>query len=542
MAAKRGRKQGGGELLELAQAARALGIEKRALRAAVDDGRVPAGRGLRLEREIVDRLAKDPPPCLVAVQAARASRRPVRLGPDVRVSVPARRTPPETVVAHLGPTNSGKTHDALAFLAERGRGVYAAPLRMLAQEAHQRLSARLGADRVGLLTGEERVEETAPILCCTAEMAPMAGDTLVLDEVHWAADRERGSAWTTLLVGAEYRHVRLIGALDALPLVERAFPEAEVVVHERKGLLSWVGELDIARLEPGTVVVAFSRRAVLGLAGELNRHRPGKVGALYGAMPVPSRRKEIERFIAGEAEVIAATDVLGHGVNLPCETIVFAETDKFDGDVRRALEPWELAQIAGRAGRFGHHEVGKVGILGGLAWATPKGPLVESALAPHVPLPGGLLGYRRVKNGRLGPRLSDLGVERADDLDRALLAWEELARREFAGASWLRSSRSSRSSSASSRCGSRSDGAGTSRSTSTTPGPSRRRRSTRRSTARCCRRWRSPSTATSSRRARSRPSSTSRASSRSTSPRPRRPAGAPPRCAGSRSASRASPA
>ena len=79
--------------------------------------------------------------------------------PEPEITLPSRRVEPETVVAHVGPTNSGKTHSALQFLAETGRGVFAAPLRMLAQEAHRRLSAQLGADRVGLVTGEERVNE-----------------------------------------------------------------------------------------------------------------------------------------------------------------------------------------------------------------------------------------------------------------------------------------------------------------------------------------------------------------------------------------------
>jgi ATP-dependent RNA helicase SUPV3L1/SUV3 len=55
-------------------------------------------------------------------------------------------------------------------------------------------------------------------------MAPQAGELLVLDEVQWADDEERGSAWTRLLLGGEYRQILLLGALDALPLVDRAFP------------------------------------------------------------------------------------------------------------------------------------------------------------------------------------------------------------------------------------------------------------------------------------------------------------------------------
>src|SRR4051794_19825910 len=76
---------------------------------------------------------------------------------DLSIALPERSVEPESVVAHLGPTNSGKTHDALVFLGEQGRGIYAAPLRMLAQEAHRRLAAALGDEQVGLVTGEERV-------------------------------------------------------------------------------------------------------------------------------------------------------------------------------------------------------------------------------------------------------------------------------------------------------------------------------------------------------------------------------------------------
>lgn len=356
-------------------------------------------------------------------------------GIDIRL--PERRTPPETVVAHLGPTNSGKTHDALAFLAEQGRGVYAGPLRMLAQEAHRRLADLLGEERVGLVTGEERVNEHAPILCCTVEMAPGSGEVLVLDEVQWADDEERGAAWTELLLAGAYRHIRLLGALDALPLVRRAFPDAELRVHERKLPLEFVGARQLRALTAGTVVVAFSRKAVLALAGEINRLRPDRVAVLYGAMPLASRREEIDRFLAGTAEVCVATDVLGHGVNLPCETLLFAETAKFDGEQRRNLLPWELAQIAGRAGRFGLVERGHVGVLVGVPWANTDPDIVESALEPHVELPEGHRGYRVVDEARIGPRLGDLGVDDPRDLDAALGAWHRVATREWAHESWL---------------------------------------------------------------------------------------------------------
>src|SRR6188768_1038121 len=355
----------------------------------------------------------------------------------VTISLPQRSTPPGRVVAHLGPTNSGKTHAALQELAEKRSGVYAGPLRMLAQEAHRRLGEWIGAEHVGLVTGEERINEHASVICSTVEMAPQRGELLVLDEVQWADDTERGSAWTRLLLAGEYREILLLGALDALPLVDRAFPERELKVFERKLPLEFVGERTLRSLTPGTVVVAFSRRAVLALAGEVNRLHLDRVAVLYGAMPLASRREEIERFLSGSAEICVATDVLGHGVNLPCETLLFAETTKFDGVERRPLLPWELAQIAGRAGRFGLVERGHVGVLVGLPWANADPDIVESALQPHVELPEGHRGYRIVDEARIGPRLGDLGVDDARDLDAALGAWHRVATREWAHESWL---------------------------------------------------------------------------------------------------------
>jgi ATP-dependent RNA helicase SUPV3L1/SUV3 len=356
---------------------------------------------------------------------------------SIATTLPSRAVPPERVVAHLGPTNSGKTYAALEELAATGSGVYAGPLRMLAQEAHRRLGERLGVDSVGLITGEERINERAPVLASTVEMAPQSGELLVLDEIQWADDEERGSAWTRLLLAGEYRQILLLGALDALPLVEQAFPEAELKVFERKLPLDFVGERTLASLTTGTVVVAFSRRAVLALAGEVNRRHPGRVAVLYGAMPLASRREEIDRFLSGAADVCVATDVLGHGVNLPCETLLFAETTKFDGQARRPLLPWELAQIAGRAGRFGLVEKGHVGVLAGLGWGETDPELVQSALEPHVPLPGGHWGYRVVDEARIRPRLSDLGVDDPAHLDAALAAWHRVALREWAYESWL---------------------------------------------------------------------------------------------------------
>jgi ATP-dependent RNA helicase SUPV3L1/SUV3 len=441
--------------LSTAQAAQQLGVRADQVKTALERGDLTAP----LTPAVMTTLTGAPPRWLevarkkrrsrkskqMALAAARAERRPspksqpralTAAAERITVSIPARQHAPASVVAHLGPTNSGKTHDAVEFLITRGQGVYAAPLRMLAQEWHRRLADRLGEEKVGLRTGEERINEHADILCCTVEMAPMQGDTLVLDEVHWAEERERGHAWTRLLAGGEYEHFRLLGGADALPLVRSAFPTAEVRIQERLGALDWEGAHELKELEPATVLVVFSRKAVLALASEAAR-QGYRVAALYGAMPVGARRAEIARFVSGDADICVATDVLGHGLNLPCRTVLFAETSKFDGVSRRPLLPWEIAQIAGRAGRYGMHESGRVGVLTGLPWSNTDPKLVEAALTPHVEISPGVYAYREVSHGRLRPRLEDLGVHRPDQLELALPLWARAARRRFAKEGWL---------------------------------------------------------------------------------------------------------
>src|SRR6476620_9209616 len=138
--------------------------------------RPPRGRQKRPSRSVRARRRSGE-----AVQAAERR---------VTITLPSRRVQPERVVAHLGPTNSGKTHAALAELAEKRSGVYAGPLRMLAQEAHRRLGEWIGPENVGLVTGEERINEGAPVVCSTVEMAPQTGDLLVLYEFNYAEDTE----------------------------------------------------------------------------------------------------------------------------------------------------------------------------------------------------------------------------------------------------------------------------------------------------------------------------------------------------------------
>ena len=365
---------------------------------------------------------------------AREAARCAELAAAIRVPAPTLRTD-RRVIAHLGPTNSGKTHAALQALMDAPSGAYGAPLRLLAMEVQERLSVHLGKDRVGIRTGEERIRPDAPYVACTTELL-VPRDTVVLDEAHWLSDSERGGAWTRALLTLECRELHLVGSPDVLPLLELAVPGIEVRTYARLAPLTYAGTINMEKIEPGTAVVAFSRRAVLALARDIGRRR--SVGVLYGAMPPAERRRVASRFTSGEIEVLCTTDVLGHGVNMPIRTIVFAETSKWNGSARVPLEPWEAAQIAGRAGRFGFHDDGLVGILVGHAWAYPDAAVVLRGLEPREDLPHGLRGFRRIEQAVLAPEINDLGGLPTHRWIEALSFWWDTARRTLpADRPWL---------------------------------------------------------------------------------------------------------
>jgi len=344
----------------------------------------------------------------------------------------------QRVVAHLGPTNSGKTHAALEILTAASSGSYGGPLRLMAQEVHERLGEKLGARHAGLITGEERINPTADHVACTTELVA-SRDIVVIDEVHWLADRDRGSAWTRALLSLPCRELHLVGSADILPALQAAFPELEVHAYQRLAPLSYIGTVGLDRVEPGTAVIAFSRKAVLALARDLSVVHPGRVGVLYGAMPLGERRRQAAGFRVGELDILVATDVLGHGLNLPIRTVLFAESDKWNGTARADLEPWEVAQIAGRAGRFGMHDEGGVGILSGHHWATPRGNIIRAGLHPRTSRDG-LPTFRKLTTMNLGPAFTDVAHAPTDAWPTLLLRWEAIARSPVAEqlGPWLR--------------------------------------------------------------------------------------------------------
>lgn len=81
---------------------------------------------------------------------------------------------------------------------------------------------------------------------------------------------------------------------------------------------------------------------------------------------------------------MVATDAVGMGLNIPAEYVVFSTAAKFDGRMDRILEPEEVRQIGGRAGRFGLHEQG---IIAGMDRRTHQ-IVARQFSNPSLPLNG----------------------------------------------------------------------------------------------------------------------------------------------------------
>ena len=204
------------------------------------------------------------------------------------------------------------------------------------------------------------------------------------------------TAWTQAIVGVPANEVIIICSAYAVPALENLLglcgERCEVLVFERKQHVELLPQpLPISELQLGDAVVAFSRRDVLMLRDRIaTAGHP--VSVIYGALPPEVRRREAERFAQGESHILVATDAIGMGLNLPIRRILFSTMTKFDGVGDRSLNESEVHQIAGRAGRFGIHEEGFVGVLKEAeptAQRTLKELLAKTPRAPqdfHAPV------------------------------------------------------------------------------------------------------------------------------------------------------------
>jgi superfamily II RNA helicase len=318
------------------------------------------------------------------------------------------------------PTGSGKSlvAEALHFfsIANGQRSIYTCPIKALASEKFFQLSRELGPDNVGLMTGDASVNRDAPVLCCTAEiLANMAlrdgaradVDHVVMDEFHYYADKDRGTAWQVPLL--ELKHVRFLlmsatfgdTALFEKTLTELTKKPTAVVrsthrpvpldfsyrdtpLHETVGDLLKKGRFPVylvnftqrAAAEEAQNLMSVDvsskddkkaiHEALIGArfdtpyGKDLLRHLRHGIG-LHHAGLLPKYRLAVEKLAQkGLLKVISGTDTLGVGVNIPIRSVLFTRLCKFDGEKTTLLKVRDFQQISGRAGRKGFDDQGSV--------------------------------------------------------------------------------------------------------------------------------------------------------------------------------------
>lgn len=259
------------------------------------------------------------------------------------------------VTAVLGPTNTGKTHLAIERMLGHDSGMIGLPLRLLAREVYGRVVARVGVEAVALITGEEKIKPKNPrYWISTVEAMPrdVAASFVAVDEVQMIADFERGHVFTDAMLHRRGRgETLLLGAATAQPIIERLLPGVAIQTRPRLSKLAFAGEKKITRLPPRSAVIAFSAEEVYAIA-ELVRRQRGGAAVVMGSLSPRTRNAQVEMFQAGEVNHIIATDAIGMGLNLEIDHVAFASDRKYDGRRHRRLFPAEIAQIAGRAGRY----------------------------------------------------------------------------------------------------------------------------------------------------------------------------------------------
>ena len=316
-------------------------------------------------------------------------------------------------ILHVGPTNSGKTYEALQRLKQAYHGIYLGPLRLLALEVYDRMMA--DGIPCDMITGEEIIlTKNSFVQASTVEILDIREtyDIAVIDEAQMVADENRGSFWTRAILGirAKEVHVCCSGtARDLLvKMLKRCGDEIEIVSHERNTRLVFVPErYDMSKdVEPGDALIAFSKKNVLAIAAALES-RGIRASVIYGNLPPQTRQEQVRLFTEGVSKVVVATDAIGMGINLPIRRVVFMNTTKFDGVGKRRLLAEEIRQIAGRAGRYGFYDTGYVQSALDMEYVGKK--LSE----PFYPI-------RRARGG-FPEILLDIDLE----LDEIIEAWEK---------------------------------------------------------------------------------------------------------------------
>ena len=319
-----------------------------------------------------------------------------------------------SIIALLGPTNTGKTYHAMERMLAHRTGMIGFPLRLLARENYDRLVQARGPDQIALVTGEERIVPRSPAyFVCTVEAMPLDRrvDFLAVDEIQLCADRERGHIFTDRLLHARgLEETMFLGASTVKPLLRLLVPDAAVIGRPRLSTLTYAPPRKIARLPKRTAIVVFSVADLYEVADRVRRETGG-VALVFGALSPRTRNAQVALYQAGEVDYLVATEAIGMGLNLDIDHVAFTGLVKFDGTAPRPLRPAEVAQIAGRAGRHLRN-----GTFGPTADLGPFDPNLIEAVETHRFEPLHALSWRNSDLAFASPRALLDSLERRPPL------------------------------------------------------------------------------------------------------------------------------
>ncbi len=277
------------------------------------------------------------------------------------------------IIAVLGPTNTGKTHFAIERMLQFGSGIIGFPLRLLAREVYEKCIQKVGAEKVALITGEEKIiPPYADYFLCTVESMPLDinAEFVAIDEIQMCADPERGHIFTDRLLNMRGDKLTMfLGSNIMQNIIQKFVPEVEFIFKERFSKLSYSGHKKISRLPGRTAIIAFSVDEVYALAEFVRRQRGG-AAIVMGSLSPKTRNAQVELYQSGDVDFLVATDAIGMGINMDIDHISFNNLNKFDGRRNRHLRLTEIGQIAGRAGRYMND--GTFGITGKCDELSPE--------------------------------------------------------------------------------------------------------------------------------------------------------------------------
>ena len=259
------------------------------------------------------------------------------------------------IVALLGPTNTGKTHDAIEKMLEFDSGIFGLPFRLLAREVYEKCIKRIGTNKVALITGEEKIiPASANYFICTVESMPKDKivDFVAIDEIQMCSDKERGHIFTDRLLYARgEKFTMFLGSQVMKNIIHDLVEDVDFLKKERFSKLSYSGYKKISRLDRKTAIIAFSIEEVYAIA-EIVRRQKGGAAVIMGSLSPKTRNSQVELYQSGDVDYLVATDAIGIGLNMDIDEIYFSNLKKFYGKKTRRLNLVEMSQIAGRAGRY----------------------------------------------------------------------------------------------------------------------------------------------------------------------------------------------